>query len=302
VARARGEKYFDVITQNGDTIKVASISANIFNPNHSLWIVLDLNNKGEALKLLPIEEDWLYDLVPFPIYEESQFIWEEKRESISKNERLMLGKIILSETKTRPQISNSEIKKILFGLAYDFIESLKQTQEYERLLTLNKLLSNIEPDLMEHPFLGPFFNNKFDFTTEDKSALSQIYFSALKEHIDPSHQYNLEIDFPLSIQLSDRRKIPVIYQHNQHPYIESFIQDFYGLTKSPILAKGKIALTLKLLGPHKRAIQVTQDLGSFWKNIYPQMLKELTRDYPRHHWPLAPEKALPILLKRQLHE
>lgn len=300
VARARGEKYFDVITQNGETIKVASQIANSFDPLHPLWIVLDLNNKGEALKLIPIEEDWLYDLVPFPILEECQFIWEEKKEAITKNERIMLGKITLSESKSKPQISNSEIYKILHDLAFDFIKSLWSTQEYERLLTLNILLNNIEPDLLEHTFLETFFNNKFDFTQADKSQLSRIYFSVLRDMIDPTNQYNLEVDFPLFIQLSDKRKIPVIYQHTQDPYIESFIQDFYGLTRSPILAKGKIALTLKLIGPHKRAIQVTQDLAGFWKSTYPQMLKELARDYPRHHWPAIPEKALPILLKRQL--
>ena len=300
VARARGEKYFDVITQNGETIKVSSQIANRFDPFHPLWIVLDLNAKGEAQKLIPIEEDWLYDLVPFPIREECIFIWEEKKETIIKNERLMLGKIILSETKTRPLASNKEIKKILQGLASEFLKSLGTTQEYERLLTLNKILNNIEPDLMDYTFLETFCDNKFDFTVEDKSQLSQIYFSVLKEKIDPANQYNLEIDLPLFVQLSDRRKIPVTYQYIQDPYIESFIQDFYGLTKSPILAKGKIALTLKLIGPHKRAIQVTQDLASFWQNTYPRMLKELARDYPRHHWPAIPEKALPILLKRQL--
>ena len=300
VARARGEKHFDVITQNGATIKIASTVANEFNSDHPLWIILDLNNKGEAAKIVAIEEDWLYDLVPFPIVEEDHYLWDEKKERVAKIERIMLGKIILAETKTVPQMSNKETKKILQEKTYHFIKSLHMTQEYERLLTLNKVLNKVELNLPEQTIVDNFFNEQFHFTFKDKELLSNYYFSTLKDFIDPVGQFNLEIDFPLTIQLSDRRKIPIIYQQGQDPFIESFIQDFYGLTKSPILAQGKILLTLKLLGPHKRAIQVTQDLRSFWKNTYPQMFKELTREYPRHHWPLTPESALPILLKRQL--
>ncbi|MDD4974067.1 MAG: ATP-dependent helicase C-terminal domain-containing protein [Bacteriovorax sp.] len=300
VARARGDKYFDIITQNGETIKIASQIGHDFDPNHPLWIVLDLNNKGEALKCVAIEEEWLYDLVPFPIVEEDRYFWDEKKEQVQKMERTMLGKILLSESKTQAKNINEETKKILIDIARNFIASLHETQEYERLLTLNKLLNKIELNFSEHSILNNFFDDKVHFRTEDKELLASYFFSTLKNLIDPSGLYNLETDFPLSIQLTDRRKIPIVYDRTQDPFIESFIQDFYGLTRTPILAKGKILLTLKLLGPHKRAIQVTQDLAGFWKNTYPQMFKELTREYPRHHWPLTPESALPLLLKRHL--
>jgi ATP-dependent helicase HrpB len=300
VARARGDKYFDVITQNGETLKIASQISHDFDPNHPLWIVLDLNNKGEALKCVPIEEEWLYDLVPFSITEEDRYFWDEKKEHVQKTERTMLGKILLSESKSPVQNSNEETKKILIDIARNFILSLHDSQEYERLLTLNKLLKKLELDFQELGILNNFFDDKVHFKREDKELLSGYFFSTLKDLIDPTGLYHLETDFPLSIQLTDKRKIPIIYDRTQDPFIESFIQDFYGLTKTPILAKGKIPLTLKLLGPHKRAIQVTQDLAGFWKNTYPQMFKELTREYPRHHWPLTPESALPLLLKRHL--
>jgi ATP-dependent helicase HrpB len=299
VARARGEKYFDLITQNGETIKIASKISNEFDPNHPLWIVLDLNNKGEVEKCVAIEEEWLYDLVPFPIVD-NRYFWDEKKEQIQKTERVMLGKILLSESRTQAMASNDETKKILTGVASDFISSLNYTQEYERLLTLNNLLDKIEFNSLEHTLLKNFFDHQIHFNKKDKEHLKNYFFSALKDLFDPTGLYHLETDFPMNIQLTDKRKIPIIYDRSQDPFIESFIQDFYGLTKSPILAKGKIPLTLKICGPHKRAIQVTQDLASFWKNIYPKMFKELTREYPRHHWPLNPENAPPILLKRQL--
>lgn len=300
VARARGEKYFDVITSKGETLKIAREIAHDFDPKHSLWIVLDLNNKGEASKCIPIEEIWLYELEPFPIVEEVKYSWDDKKEQVLKNERTLLGKLVLSESKSTPKLSNESIRAILIEKALDYLDSLRKTQAYERLLTLNRILNKIDLIFSEEDLLKDFFNGKIHFNPDDKKQLSDYFFSSLKEVIDPDQLYDLDTDFPMTIQLTDRRKIPIIYDRTQDPFIESLIQDFYGLSKTPILAKGKIPLTLKLLGPHKLAIQVTQDLSSFWSKTYPQMVKELGRDYPRHYWPTDPQKAMPILLKRQV--
>ncbi|MDO9182218.1 MAG: ATP-dependent helicase C-terminal domain-containing protein [Bacteriovorax sp.] len=300
VARTRGERFFDIITQNGETLKISSQISHEFDPKHSLWIVLDLNNKGEVLKCIPIIEEWLYNLEPFPLNDEGQYYWDDKKEQVLKIERTVLGKIVLSESRVQVNHSNDETKKIILEIATVFIKSLYQTQEYERLLTVNKLLNQIDLSFFENQILNDFFKDQLSFKHEDREILTQYFFTSLKNIIDVDNIFELESDFPMSIQLTDRRKIPIIYDRTQDPFIESFIQDFYGLSKSPVLAKGKISLTLKLLGPHKLALQVTKDLASFWKNTYPQMIKELSREYPRHHWPLVPERALPILLKRQL--
>ena len=300
IARTRGEKYFDVITMNGETLKIDSSIAKEFDPQHPLWIVMDLNNKGDITKCVPIEESWLYDLTPFPISEEMKYIWDEKKMSVAQTARLMIGKILLSEEKSIPGATNPEIKKILKNEARNFVSSLHTSMEYERLLTMNKLLGQKVVENLEDHLLDDFFNIRFTFNEDDKKEFAETFFAHLKELIDPEGVYQLESDFPLFIQLTDRRKIPINYDRTKDPWIESYIQDFYGLTKTPILAKGKIPLTLQLLGPHKRAIQVTQDLASFWSKTYSQMLKEFTREYPRHYWPENPATAKPILLKRQV--
>ncbi|MBY0516320.1 MAG: hypothetical protein K2P81_05395 [Bacteriovoracaceae bacterium] len=52
---------------------------------------------------------------------------------------------------------------------------------------------------------------------------------------------------------------------------------------------------MHLWGPHGRALQVTGDLLGFWERHYPELKRELSRDYPRHFWPTDPQKAEPIL-------
>ena len=62
------------------------------------------------------------------------------------------------------------------------------------------------------------------------------------------------------------------------------IQDFYGLTRTPTVAGGKVRVLLEILGPNFRPVQVTDDLASFWEKLYPALRKELSRKYPRHEW------------------
>jgi ATP-dependent helicase HrpB len=107
---------------------------------------------------------------------------------------------------------------------------------------------------------------------------------------------------PWNLNVGGKRDLKVHYPFNQDPYIEAPIQDFYGLKETPKISPLKMTLTIVLIGPHKRPLQVTKDLAGFWKKTYQEMLKEFKREYPRHHWPEDPANAKPILLKRMLNE
>jgi ATP-dependent helicase HrpB len=61
-----------------------------------------------------------------------------------------------------------------------------------------------------------------------------------------------------------------------------------------------VSLTLHLLAPSRRPVQVTSDLASFWETHYPALKKSLSRQYPRHTWPEDPRTARPVALKSRL--
>ena len=62
---------------------------------------------------------------------------------------------------------------------------------------------------------------------------------------------------------------------------------------SPSLVDGTVPITLHLLAPNRRAVQVTTDLESFWRTHYPGLRKQLSRRYPKHDWPEEPSTAKP---------
>ena len=93
---------------------------------------------------------------------------------------------------------------------------------------------------------------------------------------------------PEKITLRAGRNVTVHYEEGRGPWIESRLQDFFGMTRTPHVAGGRVALVVHLLAPNGRAVQVTSDLAGFWERHYPAVRRELMRKYPKHKWPEDP--------------
>jgi ATP-dependent helicase HrpB len=91
-------------------------------------------------------------------------------------------------------------------------------------------------------------------------------------------------------EVPDRFKMPtghrarIRYEAGHKPVLSAMIQDFFGMTKTPTIAFGRIPLVVELLAPNKRPVQITEDLESFWRTAYPELKPALSRRYPRHKW------------------
>ncbi len=93
---------------------------------------------------------------------------------------------------------------------------------------------------------------------------------------------------PETIAVPSGSKIRLAYEPGRPPVLAVKLQELFGLTVTPTVYEGRVAVLLHLLSPGRRPIQVTQDLVSFWKNTYPEVRKELFARYPRHPWPEDP--------------
>ncbi len=83
----------------------------------------------------------------------------------------------------------------------------------------------------------------------------------------------------------------VDYEAEGGPAIALRVQELFGLTEHPALAGGKVPLTLHLLSPAHRPIQITRDLPGFWKGSWASVRADLRGRYPRHVWPEDPAAA-----------
>ena len=111
--------------------------------------------------------------------------------------------------------------------------------------------------------------------------------------LGPDVRARVELMAPRKLRLPSGRELEIHYELDRPPWVESRLQDFFGMSDGPKLANGKVPLVLHLLAPNYRPVQVTTDLGGFWERHYAGVRKELIRRYPRHSWPDDPRTAEP---------
>jgi ATP-dependent helicase HrpB len=97
---------------------------------------------------------------------------------------------------------------------------------------------------------------------------------------------------PNAVVLASGKSTPVNYD-GEHPRIAVRAQDLYGTAVHPTIANGRIPVTVEVLSPAGRPIQITADLPGFWNGSWAAVRREMATRYPRHHWPDDPAAAAP---------
>ena len=175
----------------------------------------------------------------------------------------------------------------------------------DELTSYHARLDLLGADAAEFPrFVGDLLTLLQFEIAQGKRSFSDIGARSLSEYIEEQLTYEqrrlLHEATPLELELANGKRLRLRYEPGRPATGSGMIQDFYGLAATPRILGGKIPLTLELLGPRRRPVQVTSDLPGFWQRTYPALRQEYRRDYPRHHWPERPESAPPILHVRQL--
>jgi ATP-dependent helicase HrpB len=88
---------------------------------------------------------------------------------------------------------------------------------------------------------------------------------------------------------------PIDYGAPGGPAVEVRAQALYGLKEHPMVAGGKVPLTLAITSPAHRPIQTTKDLPAFWAGSWREVAKDMRGRYPKHPWPDDPAGAAPTL-------
>jgi ATP-dependent helicase HrpB len=117
--------------------------------------------------------------------------------------------------------------------------------------------------------------------------------AALASRFSYSQRQEIERLAPTHLAVPSGSRIAIDYSDPVAPFVAVKLQEVFGLTETPRIAGGRVPLTLQLLSPAQRPVQVTQDLGSFWARGYAEVRKELKGRYPRHYWPEDPLTATP---------
>ncbi len=241
------------------------------------------------------------------IVTERQTKWNEVTERVEARERTKLGAIILGERPVQ-NINNSELSTALLGAIREKgLDALTWSKEAlslrQRVCFLNYCkennsnVSNIVgelPDfsdrwLLEHMevWLLPHLDGAKSFKACQKLSTYPMLLSLLtweqQQHIDALAPAKLEVPSGSNITLN--------YEDPAVPVLAVRLQELFGMLETPLLINGAVTITMELLSPAHRPMQVTKDLKSFWENTYAEVKKELRGKYKRHYWPDDPFTA-----------
>jgi ATP-dependent helicase HrpB len=115
----------------------------------------------------------------------------------------------------------------------------------------------------------------------------------LLDLVAPAERRRLDQLAPTHVQVPTGSRILLDYSDPGSPVLAVRLQELFGQVTTPAVGQGRVPLTLHLLSPAGRPVQVTRDLAGFWQTSYFEVRKDLRGRYPKHHWPDDPLSATP---------
>jgi ATP-dependent helicase HrpB len=235
--------------------------------------------------------EWILDLFPDRVKAEETLRWNRDGERVEQVNSLRYDELTLDETRSQPgDLEN--IRRILVEKATEagfrrFVEG----EDVDRFLARVRFASAHSG---EFPTESALVRGALEQLATGLTSFAELraatsdggFLSALRSQVDLRLLDELA---PSHIQLPRGRRVRVEYEEGLPPSISSRLQDFFGFNQQFSVARGSVPVVMKLLAPNHRPVQVTTDLPSFWKNLYPQLRRELGRRYPKHAWPEKPD-------------
>jgi ATP-dependent helicase HrpB len=115
------------------------------------------------------------------------------------------------------------------------------------------------------------------------NAISALLPNALRRRLDA--------EAPTHFAAPSGSQASIDYGGEDGPKLSIRVQELFGLAIHPTVARGRVPLTIELLSPAHRPVQVTRDLPGFWRGSYAAVRADMRGRYPRHPWPDDPLSA-----------
>lgn len=245
----------------------------------------------------PIEAKLVRTLFAADVRKERVVEWDESAERVRARALLQLGAIVLEEAPVR-DVTADEMNVVLLGrVRARGLGLLPWTRAAERLrerLAFMHAHDATWPDVSDgalmvslEEWLAPALHGVRRFEAMHEDALQD----ALLGSLTWSQRAALERAAPTHVEVPSGSRIAVDYTDPQAPVLSVKLQEVFGWTQTPTVLDGRVPLTLHLLSPAQRPVQVTRDLAGFWRDGYFAVRKELRGRYPRHPWPDDPLTA-----------
>jgi ATP-dependent helicase HrpB len=246
----------------------------------------------------PLDERELEAHFGEQIVVEETISWDEDARAVIARRRTRLGAIVLADAIVRDADPARVSAALLDGVRRVGIAALPWSDAArrlrERLAFLHALDPATWPDVSDDAlaraadeWLAPHLDGLARLDQLARLDLGAL----LLDRLPWSERAALDELAPTHVVVPSGSRLPIDYGDPAAPVLAVRLQEMFGLADTPRIARGRVPLTLHLLSPAHRPVQVTRDLAGFWRTTYFDVRKDLRGRYPKHHWPEDPMAA-----------
>ncbi|HEX3275948.1 MAG TPA: ATP-dependent helicase HrpB [Gemmatimonadales bacterium] len=255
--------------------------------------------ESRILLALPLARDEIDRHFASDFVDEDVLAWDRAERMVLARRRRRLGSIVLDESVAREPDPVAVTAALIEGVRAEGTGRLPWSQEAHRLRARLGFMHRLDPtwpDVSDEAlardlerWLGPYLAGITRF-----SQLSDIDLGhTLLGQVPAGQRARLDRWAPSHVQMPTGSRIPVDYSDPAGPALGVRLQELFGQSETPTVGEGRVTLTLHLLSPARRPVQVTRDLAGFWRKTYFEVRKDLKGRYPKHDWPDDPLAAQP---------
>ena len=225
-------------------------------------------------------------------------VWDQQAHDVRATRDLRLGAIVVSR---QPLDDPAAVRSALLdGISREGLRMLARLGDADALRSRVAFCRRVTggdawPDLSDtallaslDTWLAPFLGDVRRRADLDRIDVAR----AVQTLVPRALVAQLDTLAPRHLTVPSGSTIAVAYDSDQ-PVLRVRLQEVFGWSDTPRVAGGRVPVVLHLLSPAGRPIQVTSDLGGFWRGSYPQVRAEMRGRYPKHDWPEDPTKAAP---------
>ena len=235
-----------------------------------------------------VKEEWLKEMFPGDFSEKSGLVFEENGRRVLQVEQKRFRDLVLEEKKRDVEASPAAAAvlagAVLEGKCTWPGWSTEADGLLERLEVVRGWSEGEGWPIWDEEAKRMVLELQGEGCLTWRQANERSALDAMRVWLGGERMRRIEELAPGKVAMPGGKSLKIKYGQGREPMVSGKIQELYGLNKTPRIGDGKVELTVEILGPNRRPLQVTRDLGSFWKETYPKLKPELARKYPKHDW------------------
>lgn len=224
--------------------------------------------------------------------------WDPERDDLRRRRQRRLGALVLGEVEERPEPGPTTTAALLAQVAADGLGRLAPSAraravQHKAAFARRVAGADAWPDLSDEALLADldaWLAPRLVGARGRRDLAAIDLVDVLRDRLGGHHRL-VELDrfAPATVEVASGRSVPVDWSGEQ-PTISVRAQDLYGTTTHPTVGGGRVPLTVEVLSPAGRPVQVTADLPGFWAGSWKDVRKDMAGRYPKHDWPEDPSR------------